>query len=600
MKTFIRTTLSALLAGSLLISLQGCSSETPEAAEASSSEPTIWTCSMHPQIKQPGPGDCPICGMDLIPLVDDAGNDAGPREMAMSESARALADIQTTEVTRDYPSARIRLVGQLDYDETKVKSLTARFPARIDDLYVNYVGVRVERGEHLAMVYSPDLLAAQRELISSYARDPHSQITAAAREKLRLWDLLPEQIDSIIESGEAKDRFELRAPISGVVVAKNVSEGDYVKTGEALFKIVDLSELWLYLDAYESDLFWLRYGQTVAFSVEAYPGETFEGSIVFIDPELNRKTRTVPVRVNVANADRRLKPGMFARGTVESRIAENGQVYAPDFSGKWICPMHPQVQSDGPGSCDICGMPLVEAESLGYVDATTEAAPLLIPASAVLYTGTRSVAYVKVEGADRPTFVGREIVLGPRAGEVYIVESGLSEGEQVVTNGAFKIDSALQIQAKPSMMSLAGDEETGRVGDMETMGSAVTAGAVEAYFDLQVALAGDDLTGAQEALKAMMTETGHQGAIADVIHTMMAAEDLEALRRPHFETLSKIIISTVQTNPDLLPGEAYLMHCPMAFEDHGADWLQNSDELRNPYFGAMMLGCGELKESIGE
>lgn len=608
MKTLIQMTLSALIAACIVLSLQGCSVEAPESTEAHADvSATVWTCSMHPQIQQPEAGDCPICGMDLIPLLDDAGNDAGPRELAMSESARALADIQTIEVKRDYPSARIRLVGQLAYDATKVKSLTARFPARIDTLFVNYVGVRVERGEHLAMVYSPELLTAQQELISSHARDPKSKITSAAREKLRLWDLLPEQIDAILEEGVAKNHFELKAPISGVVVAKQVSEGDYVKTGEALFEIVDLSELWLYLDAYESDLYWLRYGQTVTFSVEAYPGETFEGSIVFIDPELNRKTRTVPVRVNVANADRRLKPGMFARGIVASRISEDGKVYAPDFSGKWICPMHPQVREDVSGDCAICGMPLVEAEKLGYVDDANGAAPLVVPASAVLKTGTRSVVYVKINNTERPTYEGREVVLGPRADDVYLVHSGLSEGEQVVTNGAFKIDSALQIQAKPSMMSMpaGGESELRRMdgGELHSL-HVMDAQAVEAllpeYFNLQNALADDDLAGAKEAIGVMRVADVWWRRPDHLLKPMAEAETLEAMRRPYFESLSNLFIQGVMQSGYRPTYPLYRMHCPMAFDDHGADWLQNNNELKNPYFGAMMLSCGELKETIGE
>jgi Cu(I)/Ag(I) efflux system membrane fusion protein len=369
---------------------------------------------MHPQIQQPEPGDCPICGMDLIPLVSDSGADEGPRTMSMSESSRALAEIQTTEVKKDYPEAEIRLVGKLDYDETLEKSLTARFPARIDKLFVNYKGIAVAKGDHLAKVYSPDLLSAQRELLTSYRADPNSSITNAAREKLRLWDLVPEQIDAIIERGEAKDSFVLKAPIGGVVVTKKVKEGDYVKTGESLFKIVDLSRLWAYLDAYESDLPWLRYGQDVAFTVEAIPGETFHGQIAFIEPEVNRKTRTVPIRVNVPNPDGKLKPGMFVRSVVASRLAEDGKVYAPEFAGKWISPMHPEVVKDGPGQCDVCGMDLVPAEELGYVDHSTENAPLIVPSSAVLRTGKRAVVYVEKPNTERPTYEGREIVLGPR------------------------------------------------------------------------------------------------------------------------------------------------------------------------------------------
>ena len=548
---------------------------------------------MHPQIILPESGDCPICGMDLIPLVADDSNDVGPRAMSMSESSRALAEIATTEVKADFPEALIRLVGKLEYDETREQSLTARFPARIDTLYVNYTGVPVKRGEHLAEVYSPDLLSTQRELQTSYQRAPDSSITMAAREKLRLWGLLPEQIDALLASGKVQDHFELRAPIEGVVVAKEVKEGDYVKTGEPLFRIVDLSQLWLFLDAYESDLSWLRYGQSVEFSVEAYPGETFTGQIAFIEPELNRQTHTVRVRVNVANADGRLKPGMFVRGIVRSRIGANGHVFAPDFSDKWICPMHPEVVKVDEGSCDLCGMDLVTAEKLGYVDLSEQEAPLVVPASAVLQTGKRAVVYVAVPDTERPTYEGREVVLGPKAGDVFIVVSGLKAGERVVTRGAFKIDSALQIQAKSSMMSMQAGS-----GDTMVQSVEVAIELMAPYLELQVALAADDLPASKEALKAMMAITGHVGAMADLIHVMMAADSLDGIRRPHFEALSNAMIAAVKANPDAFSGELYLMHCPMVYEDRGADWLQSDRELMNPYYGSMMLHCGELKEAI--
>ena len=581
-----------------------------------SNEPSIWTCSMHPQIQQPEPGDCPICGMDLIQLKSDSGADLGPREMSMSEASRALADIQTSEVIREYPEAEIRLVGKLEYDETREKSLTARFPARIDELFVNFTGIRVKKGEHLAKVYSPDLQTAQRELLTSYRADPNSSITRAAKEKLRLWDLMPEQIEAIIESGEAKDHFVLKAPLGGVVVAKHVKEGDYLKTGEPLFKIVDLSELWAYLDAYESDLPWLRFGQDVAFTVESFPGETFHGQISFIEPEVDRKTRTIPIRVNVPNTDGKLKPGMFVRGVVQSRIAEDGQVYAPEFAGKWISPMHPEVVKDGPGQCDVCGMDLVPAEELGYVASEKESAPLVVPTSAVLRTGKRAVVYVEKPDAERPTYEGREIVLGPLAGDYFLVTSGLDAGERVVTNGAFKIDSALQIQAKPSMMnpdgggSAPGHDHGTKSGATDPhaghdMAAAIELSAeqvtqlLEPYLAMQSALAADNLDGAKAQAKAMMKSTGHSGPMPELIHDIIAAESLDTIRRPHFETLSNAMIAAVKKHTNAFSGELLLMHCPMVYSDRGADWLQNSEPLQNPYFGAMMLKCGEVKETLG-
>ena len=588
--------------------------EVTAASEAAEAEPTTWTCSMHPQIQQPEPGDCPICGMDLIPLESDTGADDGPRVMSMSESSRALANIQTTVVERDYPEAQIRLVGKLAFDETREKSLTARFPARIDELFVNFTGIEVKQGEHLAKVYSPELLTAQRELLSAHRADPSSSITRAAREKLRLWDLLPEQIDTIIKSGEAKDHFVLKAPIGGVVVSRHVSEGSYVKTGEPLFKIVDLSVLWAYLDAYESDLPWLRYGQDVAFTVQSFPGEEFHGQIAFIEPLVNPKTRSIPVRVNVPNQGQRLKPGMFVRAVVQSRLAEDGKVYAPEFAGKWISPMHPEVVKDGPGSCDVCGMDLVPAEELGYMENASEAAPLVIPSSAVLRTGKRAVVYVEKPDAERPTYEGREIVLGPRAGDAFIVTAGLDAGERVVTSGAFKIDSALQIQAKPSMMNPdgggsapghnhGGGSEHAAHQQMPPEVEISTEQAVElmpAYLAMQAALAADDLDTAKAQAKVMMGITGHSGTLPDLLHDMLAADQLEAFRKPHFETLSNAFIAAAKQTPQAMPENLMIMHCPMVYGDRGADWLQTTEPLQNPYFGAMMLKCGEIKEHVGE
>ncbi|WFB34442.1 efflux RND transporter periplasmic adaptor subunit [Kiritimatiellota bacterium B12222] len=567
---------------------------------------TIWTCSMHPQIQQTEPGSCPICGMDLIPLESDADSDTGPRTLKMSKSAIALAEIQTTEVMRAYPEATVRLVGKLDYDETKVKSITARFPARIDQLFVNYTGITVKKGDHLADVYSPELLSAQREFLSSVHSNPGSSISKAAREKLRLWDLLPDQIDAILENGEPSDHFILKAPMGGVVITKNVKEGDYIKTGESLFRIVDLSSLWLNMDAYESELTWLRYGQEVNFSVEAFPGKSFSGKIVFIEPEVNRKTRTVTIRVNVDNQERDLKPGMFAKGEVQMLMAQAGQVYIPEFAGKWISPMHPEIVKDGPGECDVCGMDLVPAETLGYVNEHPESAPLVIPSSAVLRTGKRAVVYVESVHTEHPQFEGREIVLGPKAGDMYVVVSGLQEGERVVTHGAFKIDSSLQIQAKPSMMNPQSeslhsttDPHAGsnlmpqiNIEDLEKL--------LPFYLKMQTALSQDELPKAKAQAKAMMELTGHRGALSELLHHMTAAENIDSFRKPYFDHLSQAFIAAIADSPAQEIQPLYRMNCPMVYGNTGADWLQATDELRNPYFGSAMLSCGEITETFGK
>lgn len=381
-------------------------------------------------------------------------------------------EIETTPVERKFVTSEIRMVGKIDYDETRVKYITAWVPGRIDRLYVDFTGITVNKGDHMVYLYSPQLLSAQAELLQAVKAAGNIKAGAselisrsilatleAARGKMRLLGLTQQQIDEIENTGETVDHLTIYAPIGGVVIHKNATEGMYVQTGTKIYTIADLSRLWVKLDAYESDMMWVRYGQEVEFKTEAYPGETFNGTISFIDPVLNAKTRTVKLRVNVENPDGRLKPEMFVRAVVRAKVAQAGQVMDKAMAGKWICPMHPDVVKTKASTCDICGMDLVTAESLGYVKLDTPSrAPLVIPASAPLVTGKRAVVYVQLPDMEKPTYEGREVVLGPRAGGYYIVESGLAEGEIVVTNGNFKIDSALQIQAKPSMMSEKGEE----------------------------------------------------------------------------------------------------------------------------------------------
>ncbi len=426
----------------------------------------IWTCAMHPQIRRDRPGDCPICGMDLVPVTPSAG---GMRTITISPAARKLMRIETTPVERRYVNADVRMVGKIEYDETRLSHITAWVSGRLDRLFVNYPGIQVEKGHHLVYIFSEQLYAAQEELIQAIKhqrnRPPATttliepiDLAESAREKLRLLGLTAEQIEEIVQRGTPTDHITIYSPIAGIVIEKLREEGDRVRTGDRIYTVADLTQVWVKLDAYESDLQWLRYGQEVEFTTEAYPGETFKGQIAFIDPVLNKDTRTVKVRVNVRNDALRLKPEMFVRAVVHSRVAAGGRVLDASLAGKWISPMHPEIVRDEPGTCDVCGMPLVRSESLGYITGTpdADAKPLVIPVSSALVTGTRAIVYVEVPTAEEPTFEGREIVLGPRAGEYYLVRHGLKEGELVVTQGNFKLDSALQISAKPSMMTPEG------------------------------------------------------------------------------------------------------------------------------------------------
>lgn len=597
-----------------------------EAEGEKGGEASLWTCPMHPQIKLPEFGACPICGMDLVEMTG-AGDD-NPRQLVMSPASRELARIVSAPVRRKNVTRPVRMVGKVDYNETAVRTISAWVAGRIDRLYVDYTGVRVSEGDHLVWLYSPDLLTAQEELLSAKARlkttageasqflaSSNADAYTSSREKLLLWGLTEEQVVEIEERGTANDRVMLTSPSTGVVIEKMLDEGAYVQTGTHIYRIADLTQLWLRLDAYEQDLAWLRHGQQVVVEVEALPGETFEGSISYIDPFIHEHTRTAKVRVNVDNTNGRLKPGMFVRAVASARLGLGGAVLDRQLAGKWVSPMHPEVVKDGPGQCDVCGMDLVRAEDLGLVPdapATTER-PLVVPSSAVLVTGKRAVVYVEVPGADEPTYEGREVVLGPRAGDEYMVLKGLEDGERVVVNGAFRIDSSMQIMAKPSMMSIQG-QPSGASGPEATVFREALAPLYTAYLEGQAGLAGDDSGSAQSALASMgqlLEDISPAGLSAEhrtvwreelsslgaAIESAAGAEGIEPLRES-FEVLSNSMLTIVREFGHDASSNFVEAYCPMAFNDAGASWLQAGRDVRNPYFGATMLGCGDVREEF--
>lgn len=604
----------------------------------------IWTCSMHPQIRQPQAGQCPICGMDLIPVSNSGGEDLGPRQLKLSTNAVKLAEITTAPAIRQNVEHEIRMVGKIGYDETRTKYISAYVPGRIERLYVDYTGTTVRKGDHLVLLYSPELISAQEELLQAKRtlrelgsnsapalRENIANTVTAAREKLYLLGLTKRQIQNIEDRNEVNDRLTIYSPISGIVIHRNATEGMYVKTGTRIYTVADLTHLWVNLEAYESDLSWLRYGQNVEFSVEAYPGEIFSGQVSFIDPVLNPNTRTVKIRVNVKNNDSLLKPEMFVRAVVKSKLSRAGKILSPELAGKWISPMHPEIIKDGPGSCDVCGMSLVRIEDMGYItaDESVSEIPLVIPASAPLRTGRRAVVYIADQEAPG-LFEGRDVVLGPRTGDYYIVQSGLQEGERVVTNGNFKLDSDLQIKAQPSMMNpdgggpVPGHQHGQAQPAIENQSAplkvsdefqATLSELFQVYFDIQRALAGDTLMPVTRAAKEfqnrltkidmkLLDGPAHQKWMQLLLGLQSNADAMSnttriADARKSFKPLSDDLYSALKSFQLKMDVPLYRMHCPMAFDNTGADWLQDHDRLQNPYFGAAMLRCGDQVEVIG-
>ena len=306
----------------------GSSSKTEATHDHQTSEvekTQMWTCSMHPQIMQPEPGNCPICGMELIPANTNA-NGLMADEFELSDNAMALADIQTTVVGNGtLEDDQIKLSGKIVENEEANTVQASYFSGRLDKLYVNYTGETVRKGQLLATIYSPELYAAQQELITAVnLKESQPELYKAVRNKLKLWKLSDSQINAIEKTGDIKESLPVYATVSGTVTDKLVAEGDYIKEGQPLFKIANLNSVWANFDVYENQIGLFKEGQTVTVTTTAYPGMNFTGKVDFISPVLDPQTRTVTLRVVLGNKENRFKPGMFVTATV-SDVSVNGK-----------------------------------------------------------------------------------------------------------------------------------------------------------------------------------------------------------------------------------------------------------------------------------
>lgn len=518
-----------------------------------------YTCSMHPQIRQNEPGQCPLCGMALTPVSNNQGGDPSPFVLEMTPEAVALSNIQTTRVKSGSGSGKLTLTGKIQVNEQRIKSITANYSGRVEQLFVNFTGQEVLKGQKLATLYSPELVNAQKELLeTAKIKDRQPALYQATKEKLRLWKISEEQIAAIESSGQVQTQFDVFADVSGVVTARNVAVGDFVNRGSTLFEIVDLSIVWVILDAYESDLDAIRKGDDLSFQASAYPGKEFKAKVKYIDPVLNPDTRTVGVRAEAVNRDFELKPEMFVSATISaSRVGQSG---------------------------------------------------LIIPKTAILWTGPRSVVYVQKGNSEAPAFEMREIEIGARVGDDYLVLSGLEEGEQVVSNGVFAIDAAAQLSGNYSMMTRP-EVKTLKVPEEFT--KQLTA-FVQSYLPVKNALVKTDVQGAQKAINPAKSSLSKvdmkllEGKAHDIwmkllrpmegsLDKISKSSDVEEQRK-HFETLSDNLIEAVEYF-GVVEDTIYRQYCPMAFRDEGAYWLSGEKEIRNPYFGDQMLTCGEVKET---
>jgi Cu(I)/Ag(I) efflux system membrane fusion protein len=559
----VATILVTLIIGGLIgWMIKPGSSESHDEHEHTSEESgtSLWTCSMHPQIKLGEPGDCPICGMDLIPASRATTGNSNPMVFEMTPEAVSLAQIHTTQIGGDNAVGELFLTGKIQADERENAAITAKFPGRIEKLFVTFTGEQVKAGQKLATIYSPELLTAQRELLeAAKSKTTFPQLYEAAREKLHLWKLTESQIAEIEQKGTVTEQFDIVSDQSGVVAQRNISVGDYVDTGAPLFNVVNLNKLWVLLDAYESDLSQLSIGNEIKFTVAGLPDETFSAKVSFIDPILNANTRAASIRAEISNSGSKLKPEMFVTARIQTAKKQS---------------------------------------STGVT----------VPRTAVLWSGKRSVVYVKAPNSENPGFEMREVTLGSRMGENYLIESGLQPGEEIVTNGVFAIDAAAQLSGQYSMMNRP---QTKSMEVAEQFRDQITT-VVDAYFQVKNALVADNLAEAQKSLGAIDQSLakvnmglvegqahdlwmGMLQGMKDARSKMGTAKELEEARK-HFSMLSFHILEMTETfgvNKDAV----YKDYCPMAFGDQGAYWLSEKKDITNPYFGASMLTCGEVKQT---
>jgi Cu(I)/Ag(I) efflux system membrane fusion protein len=435
--------------------------DAPHEGDTSGAE---WFCPMHPQVIRAEPGNCPICGM---PLSKRAKGEAAKLPEGVTARVQfspfriAQGGIRTSPVEWRPLEREIETVGFVDYDERKLARIAARFPGRVESLAVDFTGTTVEAGKPLAKLYSPEVFAAQQSLLASVRAwndakaatragekevERAASIVESARARLTLWGMTRAQVDALEKSGQASPTVDVLAPISGVVTKKSVVAGDYVTEGAALFDVAGLSSVWIRARVFEDDLGVIAAGRAVTATASAYPGEAFEGAVAFVDPFLDKATRTADVRVDLANPGGRLKPGMYVAATVRVPLADIEPFKSmprPAADGKprvvYWCPMHPEVQQDTPGECAKCGGMVLEKKE---IPAATAGSVLALPETAVVDTGKRKVVYVE---SSPGVFDGHEVVLGPRAGVWYPVIRGVEAGARVATAGSFLVDAETRI-----------------------------------------------------------------------------------------------------------------------------------------------------------
>lgn len=475
----------------------------PAAEHAANASSVEYFCPMHPQIVREEPGSCPICGMPLSRRKKGEGGDLPAGILArvqLSPYRIAQGGVRTAAVEARPLVREVAAVGFVEVDERREKRIAARVAGRVDGVSVDFTGLKVAEGDPLLSLYSPELLSTQESLLSSARsleavrksgagggeQERAQRVFDAARDRLLLWGLAPDQVDAVLASGKIQNLMAVRSPLSGTVIEKRVQVGQYVMEGADLYRVADLSKVWLRARIFPVDLSLARIGASVEAVAEGFPGETFRGTVAFVDPVVDPATRTVGVRVDLDNPGGRLLPGMYVMVRIRvpvaeiepfaSRAAPTPTPTTAPGGTFWTCTMHPEVAATVPGKCPQCGMALVEkdlgpgqslqwwcpmhpevtAERAGekcakcggmelvprVVTAMSAGTVPSVPEPAVVDTGTRKVVYRE---SSPGVFDAVEVVLGPRAEGWYPVISGVAIGDRVVAAGAFLVDAETRL-----------------------------------------------------------------------------------------------------------------------------------------------------------
>jgi Cu(I)/Ag(I) efflux system membrane fusion protein len=400
-----------------LLGLAACQqkgSETPtvEAHDHASEAKVEYTCPMHPFIIKDKPGACPICGMDLVKKSAGAAANAGELEkigqVAVSTTQRVMANVAIIHAEERSLTKEIAATGIVAYDQRRQAKVTAWVSGRIDRLMVSAVGDLVTKGRPVAELYSPDLVSAQQEyLLAIRSRDRLKDssipsiseggegLVASAKQRLLLMGVKEQQISGLEKTGQATIKLPVYTPLSGVVIEKTALEGQYVNVGDPLFIVADLSSVWVEAEIFENDLSAVKPGQRVEITSRAWPGKSFWGRVLMVYPFLDPKTRTVKVRIEIANSGMQLKPDMFVQALIR--------------------------------------LPL--------------SASVVVPVAALMDTGARQVVWIQVKDG---VFEPRDVKAGARVGDEVQILKGLTKGEVIAASGAYLIDSESQLRGGPA------------------------------------------------------------------------------------------------------------------------------------------------------